>query len=102
CIVPRGRAVPGTCAGLDGRRPFAVASGDLAIWATEHDSPVPASVETVRVHNDVVLAAMDTAVTPVPVRFGQTAKDMAAAADRMAEAADRWHAQLARFAGRAE
>lgn len=102
CIVPRGRAVPESCIGLDGRRPFPVESGDLALWATEHDRAMHASVDAVRIHNQVVLAAMDTAVTPVPVRFGQTAPDMAAAADRMADDADRWLAQLARFAGRAE
>jgi hypothetical protein len=102
CIVPRAHPVPDGCAGMEGRAPLVVEAAGLALWATEHERPVAASVEAARVHNGVITAAMDARVTPVPLRFGQTVPDRAAAADHMSEAAARWLTLLDRFAGRAE
>lgn len=103
CIVPAAHPVPEGCTGIDSLRPFVLeAGGGLAVWATEHDAPVTASVDAVRTHNDVVSAAMDRRVTPVPLRFGQSAPDRIAAIDRVTEDAAKWLDLLARFAGRAE
>ena len=102
CIVPAGRGVPEHRTGLEGRRPLVVEAGALAVWATEHDRAVPASVDALRTHNEVVVSAMDTQVTPVPIRFGQTAGDRTAAAELLADTPERWLELLAGFAGRAE
>ena len=82
CIVPAAHPVPEGCTGIDSQRPFVLeAGGGLAVWASEHDAQVTASVDAVRSHNDVVSAAMDRRVTPVPLRFGQSAPDRTAAID---------------------
>lgn len=102
CIVPAGHAVPSGCTGLEGSRPFAVEHGGLGLWATEHDEPPAASIDAVRIHNEVVTAAMNTRVTPVPLRFGQSAAHREAAAARLAAETDKWMGLLQRFAGHAE
>lgn len=102
CIVPAGHDVPADCLGIEAHAPFAVQAGTLAIWATEHAAPAAPGLDVLRSHNAVVSAAMDRHVTPVPLRFGQTAPDRDSAAERMAEDAVRWASLLARFAGRAE
>ena len=103
CIVPGAHPVPERCVGIDSHRPFVLeAGGGLAVWATEHPEPVTASVEAMRVHNDVVTAAMDRNVTPVPLRFGQSVPDRNAAIERVTGDAAKWLDLLARFAGRAE
>lgn len=102
CIVPAGHEVPEGCAGLEGSRPFTVKAGALAAWATEHDASVAPMIDMVRRHNDVVAAAMTTLVTPVPLRFGQSAADRREAAAHVADDAAKWLGLLERFAGRAE
>jgi hypothetical protein len=102
CIIPAGHPVPDDCAGIEARRPFAVHAGSLAVWVTEHDQPPAPSIEGVRRHNDVVTAAMDRIVTPVPIRFGQHSPGPEAAAERIAEEASKWSSLLEQFAGRAE
>ncbi|HSK18627.1 MAG TPA: GvpL/GvpF family gas vesicle protein [Longimicrobiales bacterium] len=103
CIVPDAHSVPEHCIGVDSQRPFMLDAGaGLAIWATGHEEPVPASVDAVRVHNDVVTAAMGRSVTPVPLRFGQSAPDRSAAAELVTAEAARWLDLLERFRGRAE
>ena len=103
CIVPVAHPVTEHCIGVDSEHPFVLdAGGGLAVWASEHDAPVAASVAAVRAHNDVVTAAMDRTVTPVPLRFGQSAPDRNAATERVTEDAAKWLDLLERFAGRAE
>jgi hypothetical protein len=102
CIVPASHPLPQDCRGIDARPPFAVHSGSLAVWATEHADAVAPGIEVVRMHNAVIAAAMDSRITPIPLRFGQTAPDSGAAEDRIAGESAKWTALLARFAGRAE
>jgi hypothetical protein len=102
CILPAGHAVPDDCAGIERRRPLAVNAGSHDIWATEHDRAIAPSVDVIRTHNVVVSAAMDRRVTPVPLRFGQSARDREAAVRHVSEEAKRWLGLLTRFAGRAE
>lgn len=102
CIVPAGHTVPDGCEGLQSRRPFTLAAGALAVWASEHETAVAPSIEVVRTHNDVVAAAMTPQVTPVPLRFGQSAADSETAAGNIAEDAAKWLDLLQRFAGHAE
>lgn len=102
CIAPADHPVPDDCAGLGDVRPELIEAAGLALWATAHPDRVPASVESIRRHNDVVVAAMTPVVTPVPVRYGQWFDDRATAAARLEEAAPTWRELLERFAGRAE
>ena len=102
CIVPASHPLPQDCRGIDARPPFAVHSGSLAVWATEHADAVAPGIEVVRMHNAVIAAAMDSRITPIPLRFGQTAPDSGAAEERLAGESAKWTALLARFAGRAE
>lgn len=102
CIVPATHTVPRGCTGLHGRRPFVVEGAGLAVWVSEHDDPPAPSTDAVRIHHDVATAAMDTSVTPVPLRFGQSAPDPDAAAQRLSGESAKWQALLRRFAGHAE
>lgn len=102
CIVPAGHPVPVGCEGLESHPPFPLQVGDLAAWASEHQAAVAPSIEVVRTHNDVVAAAMTAEVTPVPLRFGQSAADRETAAAHIAEDPAKWHHLLRRFAGHAE
>ncbi|HEX6309045.1 MAG TPA: GvpL/GvpF family gas vesicle protein [Longimicrobiales bacterium] len=102
CVVPAAHPVPDGCTGLNEARPRALPVDGLALWVTEHDAPVPASITAVREHNRVVGAAMTTEVTPVPVRFGQWFPTESAAVTRVREDAAKWSGLLARFAGLAE
>jgi hypothetical protein len=102
CIVPAGHAVPGDCRGLDGKPPVVVEAGTLALWASEHDSAVPVSVDAVRIHNDVVRAGMTPSVTPVPMRFGQWFASRDEAVERVIDDTAKWTGLLGRFAGHAE
>jgi hypothetical protein len=102
CIVPAGHNVPDGCEGLQSSRPFTLDVGPLAIWASEHEAPVPPSIEVVRTHNDVVATAMTQQVTPVPLRFGQAAADRETATAHIADDAAKWVGLLERFAGHAE
>lgn len=102
CILPAEHTLPDGCVGLDAQRPFAIQAGGLAVWATEHESPVAPSLTAVRIHNDLVAAAMDERVTPIPLRFGQASPDREAAAKRVTTEADTWSKLLGRFAGHAE
>lgn len=102
CILSAGRDAPDDCEGLESRRPFGIQAGELVILATEHETPIAASIGAVRVHNAVIAASMNEQMTPVPLRFGQTAADRNAAAESVGGEAERWSGLLRRFAGRAE
>ena len=102
CIVPAGHAIPPDCTGLEGCRPFTVEAGGLGVWASEHHEQLTASLDRLREHNGVVTAAMNTRVTPIPLRFGQSAADRAAVAERITADAAKWEELLGRFAGHAE
>lgn len=102
CIVPAGHAIPADCTGLQGGRPFTVEAGGLGVWASEHHEPLTPSVDRLREHNGVVTAAMNTRITPIPLRFGQSSADRAAAAERITADAAKWLELLDRFAGHAE
>lgn len=50
-------------------------SGPFALWISRSSSRPEATLERIRAHNDVVVAAGADAITPIPVRFGQWAVD---------------------------
>jgi hypothetical protein len=103
CIVPAWRAPPPGLAGVDDAAVISVPAGDdLACWASVITDRPAAATDALRRHNAVVAAAMDRDVSPVPLRFGQTFADAAAAGGAIARDAARWSDLLQRFAGRAE
>lgn len=102
CVVPAGR-VPGAAQrGLDGAPVRLIGAGRVALWVSDLLRRPVADTATVRAHNDVVEAAMDRTVTPVPARFGQWFEDDTAAGERLRGDEARWVEHLDRFAGRAE
>ncbi|CAN5887724.1 hypothetical protein BH23GEM9_BH23GEM9_00900 [soil metagenome] len=88
--------------GIDGAAVRAVAVDAFACLVSEHPSRPPAATANVRVHNAVIVAAMDRRVTPVPLRFGQCLDDEAAIRRELESDAARWTRLLADFAGHAE
>lgn len=102
CMVPAGHAPPSGCSGVDGAAVRLIDAGALGIWVSAHAARPAAAVDAARAHNEVVAAAMDRAVTPVPARFGQWFPDENSAAAQVAGEAGRWLERLAALAGHAE
>jgi hypothetical protein len=102
CIAPASHFPAPELTGLDGAALRAADAAGLSFWFSAHAARPDASLDRVRVHNDVARAAMTTLVTPVPVRFGQWFDDTAAAAAKVAENVEHWRERLTHFAGRAE
>lgn len=102
CVVPAGLEPAPELHGVEGATVLRVDAGAVALWASEHSAAPRADIGSVRAHNDVVAAAMDREVTPVPIRFGQWFANAADAAERTAADSERWRTLLDRFAGRAE
>lgn len=102
CVVPAGLEPPPELRGVGGAAVSRLDADEIALWVSAYDRAPRADLDAVRAHNDVVAAAMDRQVTPVPIRFGQWFDDAADAADRTAADPERWRTLLDHFAGRAE
>lgn len=102
CVVPAGLEPPPELRGVGGATVRRVDADTISLWVSEYARAPSADLDAVRAHNDVVAAAMDRQVTPVPIRFGQWFDDAADAAERTAADSERWCSLLDRFAGRAE
>jgi hypothetical protein len=102
CILPGGRNPPAGLSGIAGAAVEAHETGGLLCWASRLHQPPGGAADTARAHNAVVVAAMDDAVTPVPLRFGQTFADADAMLQAVAARGDEWQRLLHHFAGRAE
>ncbi|HSJ23374.1 MAG TPA: GvpL/GvpF family gas vesicle protein [Longimicrobiales bacterium] len=101
--MPRQRLPGPDLRGAGGNPVTAVPAGEhLACWVTEVARHPQVTADVVRAHHDVSAAAMDSKVTPVPLRFGQVFESAAAAADAIAAEETRWLELLRRFAGHAE
>ena len=74
---------------------------DLAVWISEIERPEP-TVEHIELHNRVVEAAITEAVTPVPLRFGQWASELAVFDAAVAEKSQWYRERLSTFAGALE
>jgi hypothetical protein len=102
CVVPEGRRPAAAQSGVGGAPVRAIAADRIGLWVSDLDRRPVADTATIRAHNDVIEAAMDRAVTPVPARFGQWFEDDSAAVERLRGDEARWVEHLDRFAGRAE
>jgi hypothetical protein len=70
-VVPAARPVPASLSGIDHAPVFASSTARLSAWVSRHEIRPEPGLERIRAHDHVVHAAISTAVTPVPVRFGQ-------------------------------
>lgn len=70
CLVTPGTDPPDT-EGIDGAPVTALDAGAVGLWLSRIASAPAFSLEHVRRHNAVVMAALEAGVTPLPMRFGQ-------------------------------
>ena len=103
CIRNDPRAVPGDLTGVDGVPVRSMYATGLTAWVSDvADAPVVSTLERVTAHDAVCTAAMLVGETPLPIRFGQTFSDDAAAAGAIASRRPVLRERLARVAGCAE
>jgi hypothetical protein len=98
CVVPSGHPKPDALHGLGNAPVESVSIGGVAIWVSRGDRPEP-GLDAVRVHNQVVEAAVTEAVTPLPLRFGQWLADDTALREVLAPKAALYAERLAQIAG---
>jgi hypothetical protein len=77
CVLPRplrGGAPTGV-KGIGGAEVRAIPVDGLTAWVSDIGRRMPATIDGIRAHNDVVEAAMETGSTPLPARYGQRFDD---------------------------
>lgn len=94
-------AAPGPATGLRDRPLRAIASGRLALWATEWERDAGLTREDAFAHHDLVARLCDGGPC-LPVRFGTRLRDEAAARAALDAGADRFRAALDRVGERRE
>ena len=94
-------SAPEGLAGIDGAGVRDLEAAGLTAWVSDVSGPVDATVDRLKAHDAVCAAAMNTGDTPLPIRFGQTFDDDAAARQRSSNASGA-PPRLTRVAGRAE
>jgi hypothetical protein len=102
CLLPSDVPPAAGTSGIAGVAVDVVHCDALACWITRHDARPTATIDSVRAHNAVVMAAMSPRVTPVPLRFGQWLADADAVCRSIGTDAPRWLELLDGFAGHAE
>jgi hypothetical protein len=102
CVMPAGSVPDPGVQGVGDAAVRVIETAGLAFWVSEHDRRPAAGTEAATAHHRVVAAGMNSAVTPVPVRFGQWFAGEDAAAAALAADGDRWRDLLQRFAGHCE
>jgi hypothetical protein len=80
CIVPDDASgePPVGLSGVSGAHVRALVVDRMVAWVSDSDRAARPSLDGVKAHDAVVEAALETGVTPVPVRFGQRFADDAA------------------------
>jgi hypothetical protein len=80
CVRSRPIGPPAGLIGIDGAGVRPIDANGLRAWVSDVEGAVAATVDRVRAHDAVCAAALDGNDTPLPIRFGQTFDDDAAAA----------------------
>jgi hypothetical protein len=75
--------MPAGLAGIGAAPVRTLATDAIVAWVSDTASPSERSIEGIRAHNDVVQAALETGITPAPVRFGHRFADDAACRDAL-------------------
>src|SRR5687768_9695550 len=101
CILPGAGESRGTMpAGLGGSTVRVLAAGPLDAWVgTVPERAIPPTVEAVRIHDAVVMAALDGGESPLPARFGQVFDSDDACRAALVEQGQRMESDLARVRG---
>ncbi|HEX6053922.1 MAG TPA: GvpL/GvpF family gas vesicle protein [Gemmatimonadaceae bacterium] len=100
CIRSDPQAVPPDLTGVDGAEVRSLSATGLTAWVSDVDEvPVSSTLARVKAHDAVCAAAMGSGETPLPIRFGQTFTDDAAAATAIAGRRPTLRERLARVAG---
>lgn len=100
CIRNDPRGVPPGLIGIDRGAVRSIDASGLAAWVSDvAESPPAVTVERLRAHDGVCMAALHGGDTPLPIRFGQTFADDRAAADAVAARGPALRERLARVAG---
>jgi len=100
CIGNDLNTAPPTLPGIDGVPVRALHATGLAAWVSHvAEVPVTPTLERMKAHDAVCAAALEQGETPLPVRFGQTFPDDAAAADAIASRRPTIRERLGRLAG---
>lgn len=101
CMLERrGNAtVPDGLHGLAGRSVRALSLGEVDAWVSDVPRGLPVTIDAVKVHDEVVEAALATGATPVPARYGQRFDDDQSCGDALARRIEPLRALLSRVAG---
>jgi hypothetical protein len=90
---------PDRLTGVDGGAIYAIEASGLVAWVSGVAEKVTPTVDRVKAHDAVCAAALSAGETPLPIRFGQTFPDDAAAASGLALRESVLRARLERIAG---
>ena len=101
CILPAAGESRGAMpVGLGASPVRVLTAGPVDAWVgTVADRSIPPTVEAVRIHDAVVMAALDRGVTPLPARFGQVFDSDDACRAALVEQGQRMESDLARVRG---
>ena len=99
CVRRDAIHAPPGLVGVDGAGVRDVEAAGLIAWVSDVSGPVEATVERVRAHDDVCAVALQDGDTPLPIRFGQTFDDDAAARDAVASRGAALASRLTRVSG---
>src|SRR5690349_16828818 len=100
CIHADAVGVPAQLVGIDGASVRAVDVSSLRAWVSDvRKIPVTVSVDRMRAHDAVCAAALESAETPLPIRFDQTFSTDEAAKAAIAAKASQLSSRLRRVSG---
>ena len=90
---------PDGLTGVDGASVRVLESSSLVAWVSDVREKISPTVERVKSHDAVCAAALDSGETPLPIRFGQSFPDDAAAISAIAAREPVLRDRLERIAG---
>jgi hypothetical protein len=99
CIRSDADALPAGLVGLDGGSVHTIGAAGMTAWVSEVPGSVEPTVQHLKAHDAVCAAAMSAGETPLPIRFGQTFADDAAAASAIVAKQTTLRERLVRIAG---
>lgn len=99
CVRADASLAPGSLEGIDASLVRDVAAGGLFAWVSDVDTTVAPTVDRLKAHDVVCAVALQVGDTPLPIRFGQTFADDAAAIQAIASREAALRARLTRVSG---
>jgi Gas vesicle synthesis protein GvpL/GvpF len=100
CVRSDAARSPAGLTGVDGAAIHVIQAAGIAAWVSDvGEVPVAPTVDRLKQHDSVCAAALDTGETPLPIRFGQTFVDDAAAATAIVSRQATLRERLTRVSG---